>query len=381
MCHPRLISAHTVTSRGCILDQLEQLVQEGALADCDIIQVDSGAAVIAIAIGASAAGARTYTATSAGKMLSMAEALYDAAPLGLPIVMTVNYGMDATANASDGHGDSMPMRDAGWIQLYAETNQEALDLHVQAFRLAEALYCPVMVCTDGAMLMHSFERIVVPSQAQIDAYLPSRTPSRIAVGAGMSAGPDTMMEMRYLAHHRQLRALGLIPQLAEEFAASFRRASGGLLHRYRTHDAETIVVALGSVNTRIREVVDEMRLEGARIGSVSLASFRPFPLGALHDALLAAVRVVIIEESLAVGLGGILSDGVRQSLASTTIVTYTVIAGLGGRAITHTALKQLLQDASQDELEQVTFLDLNAEVVASRLEHEALTVRHCPDAS
>jgi len=378
MCRPSLICAHSDRPQVRILERLGEMAKAGMLAGCEFINVTSDFAVMSVAIGAAAAGKRTYTATSSQGLLLMAEAVYSAAGAGLPIVMTIgNRATRAPITAWSDHADSMSMRDAGWIQLYAETNQEAVDLHVQAFRLAEELSCPVMVCVDGLEVTHSDDHIDV-TQAQVDAYLPpfeTREPAGIAspVSSSRLVDPEAYTEMRYLAHHRQLRALSVIPRLADEFLAQFGRASGGLLRAYRTEGAETIVVALGSVNGAVRKVVDELRARGVRIGSINLCSFRPFPLGALRDLLQSARRVVILERSLAVGLGGILSDGVSKCVAGTAIRVYTVIAGLGGRAITRTSLRQLFEDAAQDELEHVTFLDLNAELVASELERETRT--------
>jgi len=329
---------------------------------------------------------RTYTATSSQGLLFMAEAVYNAAGLGLPIVMTIgNRAIGAPINIWNDHSDSMSMRDAGWIQLYAETNQEALDLHIQAFRLAEELSCPVMVCMDGFILTHAYERVDIPTQQEVDAYLPRYEPRQILdpadpVSIGAMVGPEAFMEVRYLSHHKQLRALTLIPHLAAEFQKRFGRNSGGLIRTYRSEDAETIVVALGSVNGTIQEVVDEMRAEGSRIGSVSISSFRPFPLAPLREALRRAKRVVVLEKCLAVGLGGIVSDGVRKSLSGIVLNGYTVIAGLGGRAITRGSLKRLFEDAERDELEQVTFLDLNADVISAQLERESAARRTGPTA-
>ena len=197
---------------------------------------------------------------------------------------------------------------------------------------------------------------------------------------GAMVGPEAFTEVRYLAHHKQLRALTLIPQLSAEFEQRFGRASGGLIREYCTEGAETIVVSLGSINGTVQEVVDDMRADGAKIGSVSICSFRPFPLTALRDALQNAKRVVVLEKCLAVGLGGIVSDGVRKSLSGIQLKGYTVIAGLGGRAITRGSLRQLFEDAAADELEQVTFLDLNADVVAYELERESQARRTGPTA-
>jgi len=300
--------------------------------------------------------------------------------------MTIgNRAIGAPINIWNDHSDSMSMRDAGWIQLYAETNQEALDLHIQAFRLAEELSCPVMVCMDGFILTHAYERVDMPTQEQVDAFLPRYQPRQILdpadpVSIGALVGPEAFTEVRYLQHHKQLRALGIIPQLADEFRNQFGRDSGGLIRSYRTADAETIVVALGSMNGTIQEVVDEMRLRGSLIGSVSVCSFRPFPLAAMRKALQHAKRVVVMEKCLAVGLGGIVSDGVRKSLSGIALNGYTVIAGLGGRAITRVSLTRLFEDAERDELEQVTFLDLNADAISHELERESQTRRTGPTA-
>jgi pyruvate ferredoxin oxidoreductase alpha subunit len=197
---------------------------------------------------------------------------------------------------------------------------------------------------------------------------------------GAMVGPEAFTEVRYLEHHKQLRALELIPRLGREFAKQFGRDSGGLLRSYRTDDADTIVVALGSVNGTIKEVIDEMRDEGASIGSVSICSFRPFPLAALRAVLEKASRVVVLEKCLAVGLGGIVSDGVRKSLSGIVLHGYTVIAGLGGRAITRGSLKRLFREAMLDQLEAVTFLDLNKDLVAAELAREAQLRRSGPTA-
>ena len=386
LCRPQVICAYPITPQTHIVEGLGEMVKAGELVNCEFINVESEFAAMSVAIGASAAGARTYTATSSQGLLFMAEAVYNAAGLGLPIVMTIgNRAIGAPINIWNDHSDSMSMRDAGWIQLYAETNQEALDLHIQAFRLAEELSCPIMVCMDGFILTHAYERVDVPTQDQVDAFLPRYEPRQILdpadpVSIGALVGPEAFTEVRYLAHHKQLRALGLIPQLAAAFKKEFGRNSGGLIRTYRTEEAETIVVALGSLNGTVQEVVDEMRAGGSRIGSVSICSFRPFPLAAMREALQHAKRVVVLEKCLAVGLGGIVSDGVRKSLSGIVLNGYTVIAGLGGRAITRGSLTRLFQDAERDELEQVTFLDLNADVISYELERESKSRRTGPTA-
>jgi len=386
LCRPQVICAYPITPQTHIVEGLGEMVKSGELGGCEFINVESEFAALSVAIGASAAGVRTYTATSSQGLLFMAEAVYNAAGLGLPIVMTIgNRAIGAPINIWNDHSDSMSMRDAGWIQLYAETNQEALDLHIQAFRLAEELSCPVMVCMDGFILTHAYDRVDVPVQAEVDAFLPPFEPRQVLdpsdpVSIGAMVGPEAFTEVRYLSHHKQLRALTLIPKLADEFETRFGRRSGGLIREYRIDGAETIVVALGSVNGTIQEVIDDMRGEGVAIGAVSICAFRPFPLAVLRHALRHAKRVVVIEKCLAVGLGGIVSDGVRKSLSGIQLNGYTVIAGLGGRAITRTSLRKLFEDAQRDELEQVTFLDLDAELVSYEIERESHQRRTGPTA-
>jgi pyruvate ferredoxin oxidoreductase alpha subunit len=283
-----------------------------------------------------------------------------------------NRAIGAPINIWNDHSDSMSQRDCGWIQLYAETNQEAVDLHIQAFRLAEQLSTPVMVCMDGFILTHAVERVDVPDQEQVDAFLPPFEPRQVLdpdepISIGAMVGPEAFMEVKYLAHAKQMHALELIPEIAADFKLAFGRDSGGLVHSYHTHDAETIVVALGSVLGTIRDTVDELREEGVKIGALGIASFRPFPLDAVRAALGHAQRVVVLEKALAVGIGGIVSANVRMALAGLQLHGYTVIAGLGGRAITKASLRGLFDDAVADRLEPLTFLDMDWDVVNREL--------------
>jgi pyruvate ferredoxin oxidoreductase alpha subunit len=386
LCRPEVICAYPISPQTHIVEALSVLVKEGALAPCEFINVESEFAAMSVAIGASATGARAYTATASQGLLYMVEAVYNAAGLGLPIVMTVaNRAIGAPINIWNDHSDAMSQRDCGWIQLYAETNQEAADLHIQAFRIAEELSLPVMVCMDGFILTHAYERVDLPTQQQVDAFLPSYEPRQILdpadpISIGAMVGPEAFTEVRYLAHDKQMRALELIPEIAISFAASFGRSSGGLVHPYRAGDAETIVVALGSVLGTIKDTVDELREAGASIGALGITSFRPFPLEAVRSALGNARRVVVLEKALAVGIGGIVSANVRMALSGIQLHGYTVIAGLGGRAITKASLRTLFTEAIADTLEPLTFLDLNRSLIDRELHRARETRRSGPSA-
>jgi pyruvate ferredoxin oxidoreductase alpha subunit len=369
LARPEVICAYPITPQTHIVEGLSEMVRTGELQQCEFINVESEFAALSVAIGSSAAGARTYTATASQGLLFMAEAVYNASGLGLPIVMTIgNRAIGAPINIWNDQSDSMSMRDAGWIQLFAETNQEAADLHIQAFKLAEALSVPVMVCVDGFILTHAYERVDIPTQAQVDAYLPPFVPRQVLdpadpVSIGAMVGPEAFFEVRYLQHYKQLEALSLIPELAREFQEIFGREAGGLLRGYQLEDAETVVVALGSINGTIKDVIDGMREEGTKIGVLTLTSYRPFPLEAVRAALGGAKRVIVVEKCMSVGLGGIVSADVRKALAGTGVPTYTAVAGLGGRAIPSTSLRGLFADLIAGKLEILTFLDLNWDVV------------------
>ncbi|HEX9033847.1 MAG TPA: hypothetical protein VF834_18565, partial [Streptosporangiaceae bacterium] len=390
-CRPEVVCAYPISPQTHIVEALSRLVKSGELAPCEFVNVESEFAAMSVAIGASAAGARAYTATASQGLLYMTEPLYNASGLGLPIVMTVaNRAIGAPINIWNDHSDAMSQRDCGWIQLYAETNQEAMDLHVQAFRIAEEVSLPVMVCMDGFILTHAHERLEVPSAAQVDAFLPAFQPRQVLdpadpVSIGAMVGPDAFTEVRYLAHVRQLQALDLIPRVAAEFADRFGREDAGrewagLVRPYRTDDAGTIVVALGSVLGTIKDTIDELREDGMRIGALGITSFRPFPAEAVRAALGGCERVVVLEKALAVGIGGIVSDNVRMALSGIQPRGYTAIAGLGGRAITRASLRELFRKAEKDALEPLTFLDLDTELVDRELARAAASRQSGPAA-
>jgi len=386
LCRPEVICAYPISPQTHIVEGLGEMVKGGEIANCEFINVESEFAAMSVAIGSSATGARTYTATASQGLLFMAEAVYNASGLGLPIVMTVaNRAIGAPINIWNDHTDALSQRDSGWIQLFAETNQEALDLHIQAFKLAEEVSLPVMVCMDGFILTHAYERVDIPTQEQVDAFLPPYEPRQVLdptdpVSIGAMVGPEAFAEVRYLAHAKQMQALESIPHLAEQFKTVFGRDSGGLTHSYLTEDAETIVVAMGSVLGTIKDTVDQMRAAGEKIGVLGITSYRPFPIENVRAALQHVRRVVVLEKSLAVGIGGVLSTDVRMAMSGLDLRGHTVVAGLGGRAITRKSLLSLFTKAIHGELGHLTFLDLDWNVINKQLERERKTRRSGPAA-
>ena len=373
LCRPEVICAYPITPQTHIVEDLGALVKSGKLANCEYINVESEFAALSVGIGSSAAGARTYTATASQGMLFMAEAVYNASGLGLPIVMTVgNRSIGAPINIWNDQTDSMSVRDAGWIQLFVEDNQQAVDIHIQAFKIAEALSIPVMVCMDGFILTHAIEGIDVPEQKQADKFLPPFVPRQVLdpedpISIGAMVGPEAFTEVRYIAHQKQKEALKLIPQINEEFKKIFGRDSGGLISTSNTEGADTVIVTLGSVIGTIEEALDE---QDEKIGALTIRSFRPFPLEEIRSALKNAKRIVVFEKCFAVGIGGIVANNVRMAMSGTNIPVYEVIGGLGGRPIIRKSLHKLFKDAVNDKLEVVTFLDLKKDVVDRELERE-----------
>ena len=232
-CRPEVVSAYPISPQTHIVEGLSDMVRRGDLAPCEYLMVESEFGAMSAAIGAAATGARTYTATASQGLLYMAEALYNASGLGLPIVMTVaNRAIGAPINIWNDHSDSMSQRDSGWVQLFAESNQEAADLHLQAYRLAEQISLPVMVCMDGFILTHAFDEVELIDQADADAFLPPFEPHQVLdpdtpMTIGAMVGPEAFTEVKYLMHARQMQALDAIPPIAADFEATLRPAVGG----------------------------------------------------------------------------------------------------------------------------------------------------------
>ena len=379
-CRPNVICAYPISPQTHIVEALDDLVRRGQIPECEYVNVESEFSAMSVAIGASATGARVYTATASQGLLFMAEAVYNAAGLGFPIIMTVaNRAIGSPINIWNDHSDSLSQRDSGWIQLYAPDNQAASDLHAIAYKLGEELSLPVMVCVDGFVLTHAVEPIDVPEPDQVARFLPAFTPRQVLdpanpVSIGAMVGPEAFTEVRYEAHLRHLGVLEVLPRISDEFEEVFgRRAAGrsdvdGMVTAHRTEDAETIVVAMGATLGTLEELVDQMRLDGESVGALGITLYRPFPNETLHRQLRNAKRVIVLERALAVGVGGIVTADLRTALRDLPLNLHTVVAGLGGRPITTTSLRSMIRLASEGELPEFSFLDLDPHMVQEALE-------------
>ncbi|WP_062525980.1 transketolase C-terminal domain-containing protein [Demequina rhizosphaerae] len=375
-CRPGVVCAYPISPQTHIVEALSVMARTGELADCEYVNVESEFSAMSVSIGASAGGSRAYTATASQGLLYMAEAVYNAAGMGLPIVMTVaNRAVGAPINIWNDHSDAMAMRDSGWLQLFAADNQEAADLHVIAFGAAEELGIPAMVCMDGFVLTHASDVVELPTAAQVDAFLPPYRPTQALdilnpTTIGTMAGPESFTETKYLQHLRFLDAAAVIEAWSDRFREAFGREAGGLVVRYdpdtldRDREAppassdDLVVVAMGSVIGTLQAALEPLRAAGIPVRLVGVSSFRPFPGDALRDAIGESRHVMVIDRALELGSGGVLTGCVGRALAGTRSRLHSVVAGLGGRPILEASLQEAVRMALDGELGRLEFLDL-----------------------
>ena len=342
LAKPDVISAYPITPQTIVVERLSEMVENGSLRS-DFIHVESEHSALSCAIGASAAGARAFTATSSQGLLYMAECLYYAAGGRFPIVMmNADRSTALPWNIYGDQRDSLSQLDSGWIQVYAEDAQEALDLALMSWRIAEdpRVSTPVMVNLDGFVLTHTYETVEIPAQAQADAFLPPYvTENRVDFdnpkNLAFSAGPDTNFIFKYKAHTGMLAAKDAIAETERAFAEIFGRQYAGLTENYRTEDADFILVTLGSIAGLCRETADRLREQGIRAGVVRIRYMRPFPNEAVADALRGAKAFAVLEKDISFGNEGAVYTNVNSALqkAGLTVPGSNYIGGLGGRNI------------------------------------------------
>jgi len=373
MCRPNVISAYPITPQTHIVEELAVIVGEGRL-DAEFVNVESEFAAASVVLGASAAGARAYTATSSQGLLLMTEVVYCIAGMRLPIVMTcANRAISAPLSIWNDQQDSMALRDAGWIQLHAEDNQEAADLHIQAFKIAEQTNLPVMVCMDGFILTHAYEPVDIPDAKDIDAFLPPFKPANIVDprwprGIGLFADPRFYMETRYILHRAMEKSADVIKDVSADFAKTFGRNSGGFIKTYKLKDADLAIVSMGSVVGTIKELIDRLEEEGKKVGLLEISSYRPFPRQEIYDALKDKMNIVVLEKSISLGRGGILASDVRWAFPRAEKKDRNIssfIAGLGGRDISMDNLRYMVEKVEKEPVE-MEFLNLKKELIAKR---------------
>lgn len=378
VCKPNVISAYPITPQTHIVENLSQFMADGEMPDCEYLNVESEFSALSALVGASAVGARTYSATTSQGLELMHEVLFNVSGMRLPIVMTiVNRAVSAPINIWNDHQDSISQRDTGWIQLYAEDTQEAADMTAQAHKIAEDkdVLLPVMICMDGYILSHVYEPVVLLEQNLVDEYLPGYAPVFVLdpknpMTFGAFAAPSTYTEFRYLQEQAMGVALKKIEDAANKFNEIFGRYYGGLIEEYEIEDAEIIIMAMGSIIGTIKDVIDARRSKGEKIGLLKVRSFRPFPVEATRKALKNAKVIVTLDKNISIGLNeGALCTETKACLHNTNIdapvIGYTV--GLGGRDIPIRTIENIIDQAKEVMSSGITvesqFTDLREDLI------------------
>ncbi|HEX2924041.1 MAG TPA: transketolase C-terminal domain-containing protein [Chloroflexota bacterium] len=354
LCRAQVISAYPITPQTHIVQNLSSFIANGAM-KAEYIRVESEHSAASAALGASAVGARAYTASSSQGIMLMAEVLFSIAGMRLPVVMTcANRAVSSPINIWNDQQDSYSVRDSGWIQLHAEDNQEAVDLHLQAYKIAEnaKIELPVMVCMDGFVLTHSYEPVDLPEQAAMDAFLPSWKATRILDPKdpktfGMYS-EEGYTETRFAIEQSMIDAKGVIEAVSADFERTFGRHAGGLMQGYRMDDAEIVLMATGSIVGLLKSVADDLRAKGKKVGVLKLVSFRPFPGEELAKALKGVKKVAVFEKAVSVGGPAIVASELRSALYQEPVrpEVSSFVVGLGGKDITDETIHKAVEMAS-----------------------------------
>jgi pyruvate/2-oxoacid:ferredoxin oxidoreductase alpha subunit len=348
----QVIAAYPITPQSPVVEQLSAWVESGEL-PAEFVPVESEHSALTVCIGASTVGARTFTATSANGLAYMTEQVWWAPGARLPIVMCIaNRAMAAPWNVLNDQQDSMSVRDAGWVQLYCRDNQEILDTTLQAYRIAERLHLPVMVCYDGFLLSHTLMPVSVPDADAADAFLPPFTDpwTIVDVDDPRNIGPVTLadpradetgrpcpgyMEIRALHHRALLEALDVIPEVDAEYGVAVGRTWGGLLWEHLLDDADVVLVAAGSLATQLTLTAEMLREEGVKAGVLGIRAYRPFPVEVLRERLAGARLALVFDKALSYGYEGPICSDLRGSLlgVENAPAVFGAVCGLGGRDV------------------------------------------------
>lgn len=369
LARPEVVSAYPITPQTIVVERLSDMVEDGSL-DAEFIHVESEHSALSCAIGASAAGVRAFTATSSQGLLYMAEGLVYASGGRFPIVMmNANRSTALPWNIYGDQRDSLALLDTGWIQAYAENAQEALDLALMSYYIAEKkdVSTPFMVNLDGFILTHTYEEVDVPEQAQADEFLPKyetencfdfEHPKNMA----FSAGPDTNYIFKYKEHAALLRAVPVINEAEEKFSRIFGRKYTGLIDTYKTEDADYILITLGTIAGLSREIADKLRAEGKKVGVLRIRYMRPFPTQEIADTVKNAKAVAVLEKDISFGAAGTVYTNVTSALQqfNVNIPAYNFIGGLGGRNISHADITDIFEKTGRGT-ERVNFIGIEVQ--------------------
>jgi pyruvate ferredoxin oxidoreductase alpha subunit len=362
---PDVVAAYPITPQTIIVEAFSEYVADGHVTT-EYVCTESEHSAMSLCIGASAAGARTATATASAGLAFMWEMLYIAASMRLPIVMAVaNRALSGPINIHCDHSDAMGGRDAGWVQVYGENAQEAYDNTIMAFRIAEHLNVrlPVMTCLDGFITSHSLENMSLLPDDVVKKFVGDFKPIRplLDVSEPTSYGPFDSPEYYFEHKYQQVRAMEDAFPVIEEVQKEFAEISGrsyDLIEPYRADDADYIVMAAGSTAGTLRQVVDELRAEGKKVGSLKLRLFRPFPAKEIAKILEGKKGVAVMDRAISFGSSGPTFPEVRSALFDSSskpnIVDY--VYGLGGRDVGVDDIKVVFSQLMKGESKTINYL-------------------------
>lgn len=374
LARPQVISAYPITPQTVVVERLSEMVEDGSLA-AEYVHVESEHSALSCAIGASATGARTFTATSSQGLFYMAECLTYAAGGRFPIVMmNANRATALPWNIYGDQRDSLALLDHGWIQAYAQDNQEALDMALMAYAVAEdaRVRTPFMVNLDGFALTHTYESVDVPTAEQADALLPPYTAQGNSfdfdspVNIGYSAGPEFNKFYKQAAHADMMASVAVIDEVEAKFAQIFGRSYCGMIEAVNCEDADVVLVTLGSIAGLARAEVQRLRKAGIKAGLLRIRYMRPFPAAQIAQALSAAKAIGVLEKDISFGAEGTLMTNVCSALQQAGIAAsvFNFVGGLGGDDISEQQMSDIygaLCCAVQGEgaLKRVNFLGID----------------------
>ena len=355
-CRPQVISAYPISPQTHIVERLAQMRADGEL-DAEYVRVESEFSAASVISGGSAAGSRSYTASSSQGLLLMTEVLYASAGLRLPFVITgVNRAISAPISIQVDHQDTMSLRDSGVIQIYVENSQEAYDAHIASFRIAEdpGILLPVMVCMDGWILTHSYERVSFMEQAEVDRFLPPFKPLHFLDEKnpktwGSYAEDNVLMEFKYSVQKAMLYGKRRIKEVFSELSNITGRDHGGLIEAYRTEGAEVILVAMGSMAGTIKDEVDRLRSEGKPVGLVKIRCYRPFPHEDIWEAIKRSRVVAVMEADFSMGSEGAVGMDLKAKVCGRpgAPLVLDFITGLGGREVNQETVEEVVAEAQK----------------------------------
>ena len=347
----QVVSAYPITPSTSVTETIANWVERGEL-KAEYVLVESEHSVMTVCVSASTVGARVFTSTSSHGLLYMHEQLHWAAGSRLPIVLCcINRGVGAPWSIFNDQQDSIAQRDTGWIQIYCRDNQEIIDSVIQAYRIAEEVYCPVMVCYDGFVLSHTMMPVDIPDAEEVCRFLPPYKPhTLLCAEEPRNINPvifpwqrrdaegvlrDGYMDMRWKLQHALEGSAAVIARTSRDFAERFGRDHGGLLWGYRTEDAELFIAAMGSIATEATTAADLLREQGVRAGVVGVRVYRPFPREEVRQAFRSAPAIIVFEKDISYGYEGALAADIKAALYGTGIAApiHNFIAGLGGRDV------------------------------------------------